>query len=100
MACYAAKDKGRNHIQIYQETNDEFEKRRVEMDWAGKIDNALEKDLFCLYQQSIVPLQCTENRAHYELLIRLRGKKDEIIAPAAFIPAAERFQRLTSQASH
>ncbi|VAW68628.1 diguanylate cyclase/phosphodiesterase (GGDEF & EAL domains) with PAS/PAC sensor(s) [hydrothermal vent metagenome] len=96
MACYAAKDKGRNHIQIYQETNDEFEKRRVEMDWAGKIDNALEKDLFCLYQQSIVPLQCTENRAHYELLIRLRGKKDEIIAPAAFIPAAERFQRMQS----
>ncbi|HED33332.1 MAG TPA: GGDEF domain-containing response regulator [Gammaproteobacteria bacterium] len=96
MACYAAKDKGRNHIQIYQETNDEFEKRRVEMDWAGKIDNALENDLFCLYQQPIVPLQRKSNQKHNELLIRMRGDHNEIIAPAAFIPAAERFQRMQS----
>jgi len=96
MACYAAKDKGRNHIQIYQETNDEFEKRRVEMDWAGRIDNALENNLFCLYQQPIVPLQHKDDRKHHELLIRMRGDNNEIIAPAAFIPAAERFQRMQS----
>ncbi|VAW59398.1 Sensory box histidine kinase/response regulator [hydrothermal vent metagenome] len=96
MACYAAKDKGRNHIQTYQETSDEFEKRRVEMDWAGRIDTALENNLFCLYQQPIIPLQCTKSRKHYELLIRMRGENGEIIAPAAFIPAAERFQRMQS----
>ncbi len=96
MACYAAKDKGRNHIQIYQETNGEFEKRRVEMDWAGKIDNALENNLFRLYQQPIVPLQRKDDRQHHELLIRMQGDNNEIIAPAAFIPAAERFQRMQS----
>ncbi|VAW66581.1 diguanylate cyclase/phosphodiesterase (GGDEF & EAL domains) with PAS/PAC sensor(s) [hydrothermal vent metagenome] len=94
MACYAAKDKGRNHIQIYQETDDEFEKRRGEMNWAGRIDNALENKLFCLFQQPIVPLQETTNKQHYELLVRMRDEDGRIIAPAAFIPAAERFQRM------
>jgi len=95
MACYAAKDKGRNCIQIYQEADHEFRKRRGEMDWAGKIDQALEHNHFLLYRQSIIPLQNKLNGTeHYELLIRMQGKKGEIYAPDSFIPAAERYHRM------
>jgi diguanylate cyclase (GGDEF)-like protein len=95
MACYAAKDKGRNCIQVYQEADHEFKKRRGEMDWAGKIDQALEHNQFLLYRQSIVPLQTRLNGSeHYELLIRMQGEQGEIYSPDSFIPAAERYHRM------
>jgi diguanylate cyclase (GGDEF)-like protein len=95
LACYAAKDQGRNHIQVYREDDHLFEKRRGEMNWAGKIDQALENDYFVLYRQTIIPLQSKLNGAeHYELLIRMRGNNGEIYNPGSFIPAAERYHRM------
>ncbi len=95
LACYAAKEQGRNCIQVYQEATDEFIKRRGEMNWAGKIDQALEHNQFCLFRQSIVPLQKkTNSDKHYELLIRMRDNDGKIINPDSFIPAAERYHRM------
>ncbi len=90
MACYAAKDKGRNRIHIYREDDNELLKRHGEMEWVTRINNAIEEDRFVLYIQCIASL--SENRdRHCEFLIRMLGDDGEHILPGAFIPAAERY---------
>lgn len=97
MACYAAKDKGRNCIHVYREQDIDMLRRRGEMDWAARIDEALGNDRLLLYQQSIVSLNDTTAHApHCEVLLRMRSENNHIIAPGAFIPAAERYQRMTA----
>jgi len=56
----------------------------------SRLNRALEEDMFCLYAQAIVPLDGSVDD-HYELLIRLKNEKGEIIPPGAFLPAAERY---------
>ncbi len=93
LACYAAKDQGRNCVQVYKNEDANMRRRRREMDWANRIDVALENNHFLLYQQLIIPLN-GEGYSHYEYLLRLKDKK-RIILPGAFIAAAERYQRMS-----
>lgn len=92
MACYAAKDQGRNCIKVYKNEDTSMRRRRKEMDWASRIDTALENNHFLLYQQIITPLN-GEGPSHHEYLLRLKDG-NRIISPGAFIPAAERYQRM------
>ncbi len=94
-ACYMAKDKGRNRIHVHHAEDAEMVKRHGEMQWVTRIQQALEKDYFCLYAQSIVPLDGGVD-VHYELLIRMVDNKGEIIPPGAFLPAAERYNLITN----
>ncbi|MCW8855400.1 MAG: EAL domain-containing protein [Gammaproteobacteria bacterium] len=89
-ACFAAKDKGRNCIQVYEPGNIELARRHGEMQWVSRITEALEEDRFILYSQSIMPLNETHPK-HVELLIRMLDREGKVIAPMAFIPAAERY---------
>lgn len=96
VACYAAKDGGRNRIHIYQSNDDELIKRQGEIRWVSKIKDALENNYFCLYAQSISPIQTSAKEQsdfikHFEILIRLKNKEGKIISPIAFLPAAERY---------
>ena len=90
-ACAAAKEAGRNRIHSYQENDIELMRRRREMQWAARINNALEEDRFELFRQTILPLQKEEEGAHYEILLRMRDESGGIIAPGLFIEAAERY---------
>ncbi len=89
MACYAAKDQGRNRVHVYREGDAELARRHGEMQWVTRINKALEEDRLVLFRQRILPLQSDEAR-HYEFLLRMRGERGEIL-PGAFIPAAERY---------
>ncbi len=89
-ACYMAKDKGRNRIHVYHVEDTEMVERHGEMQWVTRINQALEEDRFCLYAQSILPLDGS-NGIHYELLVRMINEKGKIIPPGAFLPAAERY---------
>jgi len=91
MACYAAKDQGRNRIRLYLDGDQEFCQRRGEMAWVSRIKSALENNRFILYKQSIVPLNSSYQGQHHEFLLRMVGSGGEIILPGNFIPAAERF---------
>lgn len=93
IACYAAKDLGRNRIHVYDRDDCELLRRRGEMHWVSRIREALEQDRFVLYWQSIVPLS-----GYYpsvpkgsEVLLRLRDEDGTLVAPGAFLPAAERY---------
>ena len=90
-ACAAAKEAGRNRIHSFLENDIDLMRRRREMQWAARINNALEEDRFELFRQTIMPLQVVEEGAHYELLLRMRDEAGGIIAPGLFIEAAERY---------
>ncbi|MCG8519569.1 MAG: EAL domain-containing protein [Pseudomonadales bacterium] len=91
LACYAAKDRGRNNVQVYKSNDKDMQQRQTDMQWTSRIQQALHSRSFCLCQQEMVPLQ-PENADGFrtEFLVRLRQGND-IIPPGAFIPAAERF---------
>lgn len=92
VACYAAKNQGRNRVHIYQTSDRELAQQQGDMQWIARIDKALEENRFCLYYQSIVPTSATAPRGeHYEVLLRLRDEQGELVPPMAFIPAAERY---------
>ncbi len=90
-ACAAAKEAGRKRIHSYQENDIDLMRRRREMQWAARINNALEDNRFELYRQTILPLQTPEEGEHYEILLRMRDENGGIISPGLFIEAAERY---------
>ena len=90
-ACAAAKEAGRNRILSFQENDIDLMRRRREMQWAARINNALEDNRFELFRQTIQPLQAEEQGAHYEILLRMRDENGGIISPGLFIEAAERY---------
>ena len=90
-ACQAAKEAGRNRIYTYQEHDIDLMRRRREMQWAARINNALEDSRFELFRQTIMPLQQPESGAHYELLLRMRDENGSLVSPDLFITAAERY---------
>jgi len=90
-ACQAAKEAGRNRIYSYQEHDIDLMRRRREMQWAARINNALEDQRFELFRQTILPLQQKEQGAHYELLLRMRDENGSLVSPDLFIAAAERY---------
>ncbi|MCW8963417.1 MAG: EAL domain-containing protein [Gammaproteobacteria bacterium] len=94
-ACYAAKDAGRNRYHLYLESDKELARRRSEMDWAVRLDRALEEKRFVLYAQPIVSInKQISSRPNYEILIRMQSKEGEIISPDAFLSAAERYNKM------
>ncbi len=92
VACYSAKDAGRNRTHVYQADDVELSARRGEMKWIARITDAIEADRFELYCQPMVAL--SENMpvpVRYEILLRLRSRDGSLIAPMSFLPAAERY---------
>jgi diguanylate cyclase (GGDEF)-like protein/PAS domain S-box-containing protein len=91
-ACYAAKDRGRNRIQVYQPDDAELLQRKGEMQWVPRIRRALEEDRFVLYCHTILPLSPQPKGSRYcETLLRMVDEEGKIIPPMAFLPAAERY---------
>ncbi|MFT5112640.1 MAG: diguanylate cyclase (GGDEF)-like protein/PAS domain S-box-containing protein [Parasphingorhabdus sp.] len=97
-ACYAAKDLGRNRIQIYREDDGMLQVRHTEMQWVNGINRALNEKRFTLYAQPLMALGEGESREHHhwEILLRIIDEEGQLVSPAAFIPAAERFHIMPS----
>ena len=97
LACFTAKDHGRNKLHIYRQEDDELTRRHTEMMRAAGVTGALQEDRFRIYCQPIVALSPEKSESlHYELLIRLTDPQGDLIMPASFIPAAERYGLMTS----
>jgi diguanylate cyclase (GGDEF)-like protein/PAS domain S-box-containing protein len=91
-ACYMAKEKGRNRVQVYSPESDEVTLRKGEMEWVSRIHRALAGNQFCLYAQPVRGMRGNEGaRPYTELLLRLRNEDGELVPPTSFIPAAERY---------
>jgi EAL domain-containing protein (putative c-di-GMP-specific phosphodiesterase class I) len=89
IACYAAKDAGRNRIHVYEA--DGVSHRHREMHWVARVTRAAEDNRLELFFQPIVSLSDKGGRAFYELTVRLRDDNGQLVLPSEFIPAAERY---------
>ena len=92
LACYTAKDMGRNRIHIYEPTDATLAQRHGEMCWTTMIVDTLNENRFLLFQQAIRAIGTdTTPLDHYEILIRMLAPDGKLILPGSFIPAAERY---------
>jgi Amt family ammonium transporter len=96
IACKAAKDRGRNRVEMFQDSDQSIIKRHTDILVIGKLRDALDNDGFRLDAQPILPLRGNYGRPRFELLIRMLGERGELIAPAKFLSSAERYQLMPS----
>ena len=89
LACYAAKDLGRNRVHVCSAEDKDAGHRHGEMEWAARIRRALDEHSLVLYRQDIHPIN--GGNGHTELLVRLLDRDGRTFTPGAFIPAAERY---------
>lgn len=91
MACHVAKFSGRNRVHFYDPQDDQHAMGMVaDMGWVRTIKRALEQDQFVFAFQ---PIAKAENGQlfGYELLLRMKDERGNLISAAAFLPSAERF---------
>jgi diguanylate cyclase (GGDEF)-like protein len=92
IACKAAKDRGRNRVEMFQDSDQSIIRRHTDIMVIGKLREALDNDSFRLDAQPILPLRGNYGRPRFELLIRMLGDRGEIIPPGKFLSSAERYQ--------
>jgi diguanylate cyclase (GGDEF)-like protein/PAS domain S-box-containing protein len=95
--CYEAKNKGRDRVQVHRPQDRDLADKDSELRVVSQINRAFEQGQFRLYRQRIVPL--AENAAQqpsYEVLVRMLDKSGALVPPTGFMPAAERYNLLTS----
>ena len=90
-ACYAARDAGRNRVHVYEFDDEKAVSRHSQMRWVTRINDALRDNRFELCLQRILPLREEGLGEHYEVLVRMRDERGEMILPGQFLPAAERY---------
>ena len=94
IACYAAKDSGRNSISVYSKTDESMAERSEELNWLPRLQNALQNDEFRLHAQAVASLHGHDGDypiTHFEFLLRLANPDGTEVTPWQFIQAAERY---------
>ncbi|WP_104203834.1 bifunctional diguanylate cyclase/phosphodiesterase [Billgrantia saliphila] len=89
LAMYKAKESSSQRwhlLSTLERAKDELQERVY---WVERIRQAIEEDGFELLAQPIMRLSDGDVR-HYEVLLRMRGPKGDLISPVHFIPVAER----------
>jgi len=94
IACKAAKDRGRNRVEIYQDADVSIIRRLDDVQMASRLRTALDEGRFYLVAQPIASLLTQERVDRYELLLRLLDEDGETLQPQQFMSAAERYQLL------
>jgi len=92
MACEAAKDHGRDRIEVYDEQNHSIIRRHDDMQLVAQIQQTLDSDGFGLLAQPIASLSSADDVPRYEILLRMKDGDGSPVASSAFFSAAERYQ--------
>ena len=92
-ACKAAKDRGRNRVEVYKSNDVSLVRRFADINIAGQLRAAIDAGRLQLYSQLIVPFACAESpRTHFELLLRMLDEEGRTVGPDRFLSAANRYQ--------
>lgn len=94
LACYAAKERGRNGLYVYSSDDEVLNARSSELNRLPELRRAIDDDRFELHVQAVATIGGTsvhENISHFEFLLRLTGEDGEPITPFRIIEAAERY---------
>lgn len=89
VACNKVKTLPKQTVLIYQESGDDMP-LSGDMFWAEQIKIALNEQQFLLYVQPIVAINQTVSQ-RFEVLLRLRDSKGNLVNPDIFLPAAARY---------
>ncbi len=95
VACAAAKDRGRDRVEIYQSADLSIVQRFDDIHLVGYISNAIERGRLALLGQPIVAVKPdggASDHPYFEVLVRLLGDDGRQMLPAEFLSAAERYQ--------
>ena len=94
LACRAAKDRGRNRVELDDANDMSLVARHRDVLAVGMLREALKSNQFLVYAQKIVPLHDTERPSGYELLLRLKTADGSVASYGDYIRAAQRYQLL------
>ena len=95
-SCGVAKEIGGHRVQVYHEGHARLSKRHAEVEWAGKIDKALDEDSLHLRCQRIMPLAAEDSyHDHYEILLGMTDDLGKQSSLQEFINAAESYKRMS-----
>lgn len=94
VACKAAKDRGRNRVELYQDADLSIIRRRDDILVVGQLRTALEEGRFQIFGQPICPLLTHDDLRRYEMLIRIVEEDGKLVMPAHFMSSATRYQLL------
>jgi diguanylate cyclase (GGDEF)-like protein len=94
IACKAAKDRGRNRIEIFQEADQSIIRRSTDIVVVQAVHEALAANRFALFAQPILPLDGRHSEPRFEFLLRMVNENSELLPPEKFLSAAERYQLL------
>ena len=92
IACKAAKDRGRNRVEVYAEGDQSIVRRYTDIALVGTVRAALLDQRFRLEAQPVVPLNGGSARPKFELLLRMNDEAGTSVPPDKFLSAAERYQ--------
>ncbi|HEY8266274.1 MAG TPA: EAL domain-containing protein [Steroidobacteraceae bacterium] len=94
IACKAAKDRGRDRVEIFQDADQSIMRRSTDIVVVQALHEALAADRFALFAQPILPLNGQHSEPHFEFLLRMVSENSELLPPEKFLSAAERYQLL------
>jgi diguanylate cyclase (GGDEF)-like protein len=94
MACEAAKEHGRDRVEIYDQSNRSVIRRYDDMQLVTNIQQALDGDNFELLAQPISSLTSASNNPRYEILLRMPDGEGGRIETKALFSAAERYRMM------
>jgi Amt family ammonium transporter len=94
IACKAAKDRGRDRIEIFQDSDQSIMRRSTDIIVVQALHEALAADRFALFAQPILPLAAEHREPRFEILLRMVSENSELLPPEKFLSAAERYQLL------
>jgi diguanylate cyclase (GGDEF)-like protein len=92
VACYAAKEGGRNRIHVLEPSDAELGRRTSDLEWGTRIAEALrEERIFVEVQKAIALRPELPVREYREVLLRMRERDGRPVPTSALIQAAERY---------
>ncbi|MDY6946509.1 MAG: EAL domain-containing protein, partial [Pseudomonadota bacterium] len=94
VACKAAKERGRNRVEIYQVCDASMIRRRDDISMVGRVRSALEQGRYQIFGQPIASLLSPEAVHRYEMLLRIIDEKGRLMLPSNFMSSATRYQLL------
>ena len=88
----AAKEGGGNRVHTWCNSDKAIHAQQGELQWATRIEQALDEDRFVLFAQQISPLTDASTGIHAEVLVRMVNRDGTLVPPGLFLPAAERYR--------
>ncbi|MCC7462676.1 MAG: EAL domain-containing protein [Gammaproteobacteria bacterium] len=92
--CKAANDRGRNRVEIYQDSDASIVRRFADVNLLGNLRSAIDRDHLRLYAQAIAPLSGRGGAPYFEILLRMTNENGETLGPDHFLSAALRYQMM------